>query len=204
MSVILIAEDEEPLLETLVEVVRAMGHIALGAQDGDQALQLARGHHLDLIRQRLHDAASLRHRAVARARGGAGAGADSVRAHERGEPARAGGATRFLAKPITLPTFERTVREVNPRRRRQRAAGDVGDRRPDARGARFQRRGGRRLGRARDEESASAPRACSPTSCCATAATRKSGAGSASSTRSSNRHVGAGRVAARRRHAVES
>ncbi len=46
---VLIAEDEEALLEVFAEVVEGLGHEALRAHDGEQALLLARSHAPDLV-----------------------------------------------------------------------------------------------------------------------------------------------------------
>ena len=42
MSIVLVADDEEPTLEILSEVITGLGHQALLAHDGEEALTLAR------------------------------------------------------------------------------------------------------------------------------------------------------------------
>jgi two-component system sensor histidine kinase/response regulator len=49
LKVVLIAEDEEALLEVFASVVTEMGHSVLSANAGDEALELARAHQPDLI-----------------------------------------------------------------------------------------------------------------------------------------------------------
>jgi two-component system sensor histidine kinase/response regulator len=49
VSLVLIADDEEPTLEILAEVMAGLGHQVLKAHDGEEALTLARTHHPDLI-----------------------------------------------------------------------------------------------------------------------------------------------------------
>ena len=49
MSLVLIADDEPGLLNALEEVVTGMGHEALGATNGQEALKLARERRPNLI-----------------------------------------------------------------------------------------------------------------------------------------------------------
>ena len=49
MTSILIAEDEEALLEVFAEVVESLGYRAIRAHNGEQALMLARAEAPDLV-----------------------------------------------------------------------------------------------------------------------------------------------------------
>lgn len=112
MSTVLIAEDEESLLEVLCEAVSNLGHEVLRASDGEDALLLARARPPDLV---ITDHMMPRR-----------SGMDLVDAL-RCEPRLAGVPTivisavrpkgveragRFLAKPVALIDFERAVDEA--------------------------------------------------------------------------------------------
>ena len=109
MSRVLIAEDEEALLEIFAEVVEGLGHRALRAHDGEEALTLARAEPPDLV---VSDHMMPRR-----------TGMELLRAM-RAEPplssvpflllsaARPAGreeADTFLSKPVDLTTFEDAV-----------------------------------------------------------------------------------------------
>ncbi|NMO17938.1 HAMP domain-containing histidine kinase [Pyxidicoccus fallax] len=109
MSLVLIVEDEEALLEVFAEVVEALGHRALRAHDGEMALTLARTEPPDLV---VSDHMMPRR-----------TGMELLRAM-RAEPlladipfvllsaARPAGreeADAFLAKPVDLATFEEAI-----------------------------------------------------------------------------------------------
>lgn len=49
MATILVADDERPVRDLLIEIVEEAGHTALSAHDGSQALILARRYHPDMI-----------------------------------------------------------------------------------------------------------------------------------------------------------
>jgi signal transduction histidine kinase len=131
MSLVLIAEDEEALLEVFAEVVEGLGHRALRAHDGEQALTLARAEPPDLV---ISDHMMPRR-----------TGMELLRAL-RAEPALASvpfvllsaarptgreEADTFLAKPVDLATFEDAVSKAvrarpaspDPRSASGRAAG---------------------------------------------------------------------------------
>lgn len=111
MGLVVIAEDEAALLESFSEVLVGMGHRALRAQDGEEAVMLARTHRPDLI---VSDHMMPRR-----------TGMDVVRT-AREDPllaktpvilmsaARPRGAEglRFLEKPVRLADFENAVREA--------------------------------------------------------------------------------------------
>ncbi|MFP2911963.1 ATP-binding protein [Pyxidicoccus sp. 3LFB2] len=112
MSLVLIAEDEEALLEIFAEVVEGLGHRALRAHNGEEALTLARAEPPDLV---VSDHMMPRR-----------TGMELLRAL-RAEPAlatvpflllsaaRPAGreeADTFLGKPVDLTTFEEAVSEA--------------------------------------------------------------------------------------------
>jgi two-component system, sensor histidine kinase and response regulator len=111
VKVVLVAEDEEALLEVFASVVTDLGHTVLSAHAGDEALGLARAHQPDLIISD-HMMPGL-------------TGVDFLRAVRGDErladtpfilvsavlPQGAHEANAYLAKPVSLKTFEHMVRE---------------------------------------------------------------------------------------------
>lgn len=49
MSVILLADDELPLVEVMGDVIAMLGHVCITATDGEEALRLARDRRPDLV-----------------------------------------------------------------------------------------------------------------------------------------------------------
>ena len=112
MSLVLIAEDEEAMLEIFAQVVEDLGHRALKAHNGEEALLLARTEPPDLV---VSDHMMPRRTGVELLR--------ALRADPRLKSvpflllsaARPGGleeADVFLSKPVELDTFETAVRQV--------------------------------------------------------------------------------------------
>ncbi|QRN99804.1 hybrid sensor histidine kinase/response regulator [Archangium violaceum] len=112
MSLILIAEDEEAMLEIFAQVVEDLGHRALRAHNGEEALLLARTERPDLV---VSDHMMPRRTGVELLR--------ALRADARLEtvpflllsaanPKGLEEADVFLSKPVELETFEETVRKV--------------------------------------------------------------------------------------------
>jgi two-component system sensor histidine kinase/response regulator len=111
LKVVLVAEDEEALLEVFSSVITDLGHSVLCAQAGDQALGLARAHQPDLI---ISDHMMPGMTGVDFLR--------SVRQDERlaatpfilvsaALPQGAHEANAYLAKPVSLEKFESAVQE---------------------------------------------------------------------------------------------
>ena len=110
MKRVVIAEDETALLEMFVDVVQDLGHTVFPAHDGDQALELARRHHPDLIisdqmmpgRSGLELLAALREDPTLSQTSFILMSAASPEGRER--------ADAFLSKPVDLDRFESAVR----------------------------------------------------------------------------------------------
>jgi two-component system sensor histidine kinase/response regulator len=111
LKVVLLAEDEAALLEVFASVVTELGHTVLCAHAGDEALGLARAHQPDLIISD-HMMPGMTGLELLR----------TVRHDERlaetpfilvsaARPQGASEASAYLAKPVSLETFERTVQE---------------------------------------------------------------------------------------------
>ena len=111
MKVVLVADDEEALLEVFASVVSELGHTVLCAHAGDEALGLARAHQPDLI---ISDHMMPGLTGVEFLR--------SVREDARlsqtpfilisaAQPQGAHEATAYLPKPVSLETFESVVQE---------------------------------------------------------------------------------------------
>jgi two-component system sensor histidine kinase/response regulator len=106
MSVVLIADDEEPTLEILSEVVSGLGHRVLRAHDGEEALTLARSHGPDLV---ITDFMMPRKSGIDLIRGlraSGGLACTPVILISAATPRAAAEATRFLSKPVQLDTLE--------------------------------------------------------------------------------------------------
>lgn len=112
MATVLIADDEEPVLDVLCDTARTLGHEVLRARDGDEALVLARSHGPDLV---------VTDQMMPRRSGTELIGA--LRATEAlakvpiilmssSRPRGAEAASRFLEKPVTLERFESALREL--------------------------------------------------------------------------------------------
>jgi two-component system sensor histidine kinase/response regulator len=111
LKVVLLAEDEEALLEVFSSVVTELGHSVLCAQAGDEALGLARAHQPDLIISD-HMMPGM-------------TGMDFLRSVRKDErladtpfilvsaalPQGAQEADAYLAKPVSLESFERAVQQ---------------------------------------------------------------------------------------------
>lgn len=113
MNRVLIAEDEPALLDCFCELVAGLGHECVAAQDGRQALDLARkrnpdlvvtdlmmpnGNGLDIIRTLRSDPVLSRVPIVLLSAG-------------RPSEAEQREAWRFLSKPVSLELFEQTIQE---------------------------------------------------------------------------------------------
>lgn len=109
MSTVLIAEDEEALLEIFAEVVEGLGHRAVRAHNGEEALMLARTEPPDLV---VSDHMMPRRTGMELLR--------ALRTEARlatvpfvllsaARPAGREEANTFLAKPVDLSTFEEAV-----------------------------------------------------------------------------------------------
>lgn len=113
MSLVLIADDEEPTLEILAEVVSALGHQVLRAHDGEEALTLARAHGPDLV---ITDFMMPRKSGVELIRALRAADGELARTPtiliSAASPRAAVEATRFLAKPLRLDQLEDEVKQL--------------------------------------------------------------------------------------------
>jgi two-component system, sensor histidine kinase and response regulator len=113
MSLVLIADDEEPTLEILAEVVSALGHQVLRAHDGDEALTLARSHGPDLV---ITDFMMPRKSGIELIRALHGAdgtlSSTPVILISAATPRAANEATRFLSKPLRLDQLEDEIHEL--------------------------------------------------------------------------------------------
>lgn len=112
MSLVLIAEDEEAMLEIFAQVVEELGHRALRAHNGEEALLLARTEPPDLV---VSDHMMPRRTGVELLR--------TLRSDERlktvpflllsaARPQGLEEANAFLSKPVDLGTFEAAVQQV--------------------------------------------------------------------------------------------
>ncbi|MFY0583486.1 response regulator [Cystobacter fuscus] len=110
MSLVLIAEDEDAMLDIFAQIVEDMGHRALRAHNGEEALLLARTQPPDLVvsdhmmprRTGMELLRELRADAVLRE--------VPFLLLSAARPPGLEEATAFLAKPVDLDTFERAVR----------------------------------------------------------------------------------------------
>jgi DNA-binding response OmpR family regulator len=114
-ALVLIAEDEEPLAETIAFMVREAGYTPLIALHGRQALELARARQpalliVDLMLPYLDGAAVIA--AVREDAQGTGAGAPALILMTGASPvrARAAGADVVLRKPFHLADLEQVLR----------------------------------------------------------------------------------------------
>jgi two-component system sensor histidine kinase/response regulator len=111
LKVVLVADDEEALLEVFASVVTELGHTVLCAHAGDEALGLARAHQPDLIVSD-HMMPGLTGMELLRSVRG-----DNRLAHtpfiliSAAQPHGAHEATTYLPKPVSLESFERAVQE---------------------------------------------------------------------------------------------
>jgi two-component system, sensor histidine kinase and response regulator len=109
MKSVLIAEDEEALLEVMSAVVADLGHKVLMAQDGAEALTLARSHQPDLVITD-HMMPRLTGMGLLGALRSEPALKDTpVILVSAARPAGAENATLYLAKPVPLDRFEKAV-----------------------------------------------------------------------------------------------
>lgn len=110
-ATVLIADDEQGLLDIFVEVISGRGHKAVAATDGDAALTLARQHHPNLI---LADYMMPRRTGLELLRAlrtENGFGRVPVVLMSAGRPRGVEEAWRFLSKPISLEDLENVVNE---------------------------------------------------------------------------------------------
>ncbi|MDB4968095.1 MAG: hybrid sensor histidine kinase/response regulator [Myxococcales bacterium] len=112
MSLVLIADDEEPTLEILSDVVGHLGHQVLEAHDGEEALTLARSHSPDLV---ITDFMMPRRSGIELIRA---LRSEQALAHtpviliSAASPRAAGEATLFLAKPLHLTDLEEEIKRL--------------------------------------------------------------------------------------------
>ncbi|EPX59999.1 sensor histidine kinase [Cystobacter fuscus DSM 2262] len=112
MSLVLIAEDEDAMLDIFAQIVEDMGHRALRAHNGEEALLLARTQPPDLV---VSDHMMPRRTGMELLRE---LRADPVLREvpflllSAARPPGLEEATAFLAKPVDLDTFETAVRQV--------------------------------------------------------------------------------------------
>lgn len=112
MSRVLIADDEQALLDVLSDAVRGLGHEVVCALDGEEALLLARAAAPDLV---ITDHMMPRRTGVQVLRAlreDAALAKVPVILMSATRPRGAEEAWRYLAKPVHLVTFEQTIREV--------------------------------------------------------------------------------------------
>lgn len=111
MGLVVIAEDEAALLESFSEVLVGMGHRALRAQDGEEAVMLARTHRPDLIVSDHMMPRRTGMEVVRTAREDPLLAKTPVILMSAARPRGAEG-LRFLEKPVRLADFENAVREA--------------------------------------------------------------------------------------------
>src|SRR5438128_799687 len=135
MGVVLIAEDEPPMLEICADIVEDLGHRTLRAHDGEEALLLARTERPDLV---ISDHMMPRRTGVQllRAlRSDPELAAIPFLLLSSARPQGLEEADAFLPKPVDVGTFEMTVQKVlgpsrdapNRRERRRREPSRVND-----------------------------------------------------------------------------
>lgn len=111
MKVVLVVDDEEALLEVFASVVTDLGHTVLCAHAGDEALGLAQAHLPDLIISD-HMMPGLTGVEFLRSvRGDARLASTPFVLVSAAQPQGADEANVYLAKPVSLETFERVVEE---------------------------------------------------------------------------------------------
>ncbi len=111
MKVVLVADDEEALLEVFASVVADLGHTVLCAHAGDEALGLARAHQPDLIISDHMMPGLTGVEFLQSVRGDAQLAQTPFILVSAAHPQGAHEATAYLAKPVSLETFERVVQE---------------------------------------------------------------------------------------------
>lgn len=111
MSKVLLAEDEPALLESYCELVRGLGHDCIAAQDGAQALDLARRHSPDLVITDLMMPGRTGLEIIHALRLDPVLSKIPVILLSAGRPSEAdrNRAWRFLSKPVSLERFEQAV-----------------------------------------------------------------------------------------------
>jgi signal transduction histidine kinase len=111
LKVVLVADDEEALLEVFASVVTELGHTVLCAHAGDEALGLARAHQPDLIVSD-HMMPGLTGLEFLRSvRGDARLAQTPFILISAAQPQGAHEATTYLPKPVSLESFEHAVQE---------------------------------------------------------------------------------------------
>ena len=152
MKVVLVADDEEALLEVFASVVTDLGHTVVCAHAGDEALGLARAHQPDLIVSD-HMMPGLTGMEFLRSvRGDARLAQTPFILISAAQPQGAHEATTYLPKPVSLEAFERASRGA-PRVRSERRAARSGAAGAGARdGIGPGARGDAQLGGARDQD----------------------------------------------------
>lgn len=109
MSLVLIAEDEEALLEIFAEVVEALGHRAVRAHNGEEALTLARTERPDLVVSDHMMPRRTGMELLRALRGEPGLATVPFVLLSAARPAGREEADAFLAKPVDLSSFEEAI-----------------------------------------------------------------------------------------------
>ncbi len=112
MSLILIAEDEDAMLDIFAQIVEDMGHRALRAHNGEEALLLARTQPPDLVVSDHMMPRCTGMELLRELRADAALREVPFVLLSAARPPGLEEATAFLAKPVDLDTFERAVRQV--------------------------------------------------------------------------------------------
>jgi signal transduction histidine kinase len=113
MSKVLVAEDEPALLDSFCELISALGHEAVAAQDGTQALDLARRQHPDLVVTDLMMPGRTGLELIRALRTDTKLASVPVILLSAGRPSEADKkqAWLFLAKPVNLDNFEKAIND---------------------------------------------------------------------------------------------
>lgn len=112
MSLVLIADDEEPTLEILTEVMSTLGHQVLQAHDGEEALTLARAHGPELIITDFMMPRRTGVELIRALRSEASLRNTPIILISAATPRAAAEATRFLPKPLQLDDLELEVKRL--------------------------------------------------------------------------------------------
>ena len=111
MGLVLIADDEPALLESLCDVVEGLGYECVAAHDGDELFDLARARRPDLVITDYMMPGKDGLEAIRALRETVGLAHVPVILVSAGLPRGAEEAWRFLAKPIVLDEFQQCVTE---------------------------------------------------------------------------------------------
>ncbi|WNG13934.1 ATP-binding protein [Cystobacter fuscus] len=112
MSLVLIAEDEDAMLDIFAQIVEDMGHRTLRAHNGEEALLLARTQPPDLVVSDHMMPRRTGMELLRELRADAALREVPFLLLSAARPPGLEEATAFLAKPVDLDTFERAVRQV--------------------------------------------------------------------------------------------